>query len=76
MGPWIAIATNATQAIQTFDIRATDHRLQAGQLSGGNQQKVILARELAGEPDLIVAIQPTIGLDISATEAVQQSLLK
>lgn len=71
-----AIANNATNAIQTFDIRATDHRLQAGQLSGGNQQKVILARELAGEPDLIVAMQPTRGLDIGATAAVQQSLLE
>ena len=70
-----AIATNATRAIQAFDIRATDHRLQAAQLSGGNQQKVILARELAGEPDLIVAMQPTRGLDIGATAAVQQSLL-
>ncbi len=70
-----AIATNATHAIQSFDIRATDHRLQADQLSGGNQQKVILARELAGEPDLIVAMQPTRGLDIGATAAVQQSLL-
>ncbi len=71
-----AIATNATQAIQAFDIRAADHRLQASQLSGGNQQKVILARELAGEPNLIVAMQPTRGLDIGATAAVQQSLLE
>lgn len=71
-----AIATNATRAIQAFDIRATDHQLQASQLSGGNQQKVILARELAGEPDLIVAMQPTRGLDIGATAAVQQSLLE
>ena len=70
------IAANAEQAIQNFDIRATDYRLQAGQLSGGNQQKVILARELAGEPDLIVAMQPTRGLDIGATVAVQQSLLE
>ena len=70
-----AIASNARQAIQLFDIRATDSRIQAIQLSGGNQQKVILARELAGEPDVIIAMQPTRGLDIGATAAVQQSLL-
>ncbi|MEM8809800.1 MAG: ABC transporter ATP-binding protein [Cyanobacteria bacterium P01_G01_bin.38] len=70
------IGVNADRAIQTFDIRADSHRLKASQLSGGNQQKVILARELAGEPDLIIAMQPTRGLDIGATAAVQQSLLE
>ncbi|MEM8505924.1 MAG: ATP-binding cassette domain-containing protein, partial [Cyanobacteria bacterium P01_D01_bin.1] len=70
-----AITSNARHAIQSFDIRATDSRTQVAALSGGNQQKVILARELAGEPDVIVAMQPTRGLDIGATAAVQQSLL-
>ena len=70
-----AIASNAKHAIQAFDIRAAGHSLKAAQLSGGNQQKVILARELGGEPDLIIAMQPTRGLDIGATAAVQQSLL-
>ena len=70
-----AIAASANQAIQAFDIRATSCQLKVSQLSGGNQQKVILARELAGEPDVIVAMQPTRGLDIGATAAVQQSLL-
>ncbi|MGD1860109.1 MAG: ABC transporter ATP-binding protein [Leptolyngbyaceae cyanobacterium] len=71
-----AIGGNAEQAIQVFDVRATSHRLKVRQLSGGNQQKVILARELAGEPGLIIAMQPTRGLDIGATAAVQQSLLE
>ncbi|MBD3880621.1 ABC transporter ATP-binding protein [Phormidium tenue FACHB-886] len=65
----------AEGAIQTFDIRATSPKLKASQLSGGNQQKVILARELDGSPALIIAMQPTRGLDIGATEAVQQALL-
>ncbi len=70
------INRNAAGAIETFDIRAQSPQLKANQLSGGNQQKVILARELAGEPQLIIAMQPTRGLDISATEYVQQSLLE
>ena len=53
-----AIDTNASHAIQTFDIRATSGNLRVNQLSGGNQQKVVLARELAGEPALIIAMQP------------------
>lgn len=70
-----AINANATAAIQTFDIRATSGNLRVSQLSGGNQQKVVLARELAGEPALIIAMQPTRGLDVGATEYVQTALL-
>ncbi|NJP09006.1 MAG: ABC transporter ATP-binding protein [Leptolyngbyaceae cyanobacterium RU_5_1] len=70
-----AIAANAESAIRQFDIRATSGTLKASQLSGGNQQKVVLARELSGQPDLIIAMQPTRGLDIGATEAVQRALL-
>lgn len=62
-------------AIEKFDIRASHPQLKAGQLSGGNQQKIILGRELSGEPNLIVAMQPTRGLDIGATKYVQQILL-
>lgn len=69
------IATNAETAIQTFDIRATSGNLKVSQLSGGNQQKVVLARELSGQPDLIIAMQPTRGLDVGATEYVQTALL-
>ena len=69
------IGANADRAMQAFDIRAASHRTPVSQLSGGNQQKVILARELAGEPDLIIAMQPTRGLDIGAAAVVQQSLL-
>ncbi len=62
-------------AIEKFDIRATHPQLKANQFSGGNQQKIIQARELSREPKLIVAMQPTRGLDIGATEYVQQTLL-
>ncbi|WP_341529602.1 ABC transporter ATP-binding protein [Nostoc sp. UHCC 0302] len=70
-----AIKNNAKSAMQEFDIRATGEDVQVSHLSGGNQQKVVLARELAGEPDLIVAMQPTRGLDVGATAAVHSQLL-
>ncbi|BDA75686.1 ABC transporter related [Calothrix sp. PCC 7716] len=69
------IKSNAVSAMEEFDIRAPDVNVKVSQLSGGNQQKIILARELAGEPKLIIAMQPTRGLDIGAIEAVQQRLL-
>ncbi len=70
-----AINHNANAAIEKFDIRAEHGGVRVSQLSGGNQQKVVLARELSGEPMLIVAMQPTRGLDVGATEYVQQCLL-
>ncbi|AFZ24620.1 ATPase component of uncharacterized ABC-type transporter [Cylindrospermum stagnale PCC 7417] len=70
-----AIANYAQNAMQEFDIRATGEAVPLCQLSGGNQQKVVLARELAGEPALIVAMQPTRGLDVGATEAIHLRLL-
>lgn len=70
-----ALNSNANAAIQNFDIRAEHGGIRVSQLSGGNQQKVVLARELSGEPMLIVAMQPTRGLDVGATEYVQQCLL-
>ncbi len=71
----VAIKNNAQAAMQEFDIRATGENIQVNQLSGGNQQKVVLARELAGKPNLIIAMQPTRGLDVGATEAVHLRLL-
>jgi general nucleoside transport system ATP-binding protein len=70
-----AINAQASGAIEQFDIRATNEQLKVNQLSGGNQQKVILARELSGHPKLIIAMQPCRGLDVGATEYVQQQLL-
>ncbi len=70
-----SINAHAVRAIEKFDIRATHEHLNVNQLSGGNQQKVVLARELSGHPKLIVAMQPCRGLDVGATEYVQQQLL-
>jgi len=67
---------NAISAIEDFDIRGAGIDVKVNQLSGGNQQKIVLARELAGNPVLILAMQPTRGLDVGATETIQQRLLK
>ena len=57
-----------------FDVRTQDLEHPVGELSGGNQQKVILARELGDEADLVVAMNPTRGLDIAATQFVYEQL--
>ena len=60
---------------QTYDILAPSVQTLARKLSGGNLQKVILAREITTNPKVIIAVQPTRGLDVGAVEAVQQHLL-
>ncbi|WP_298919891.1 ABC transporter ATP-binding protein [uncultured Nostoc sp.] len=70
-----AIANRAQAAMQEFDIRANGIDIKVSQLSGGNQQKVVLARELAQTPALIIAMQPTRGLDVGATAAVHSRIL-
>lgn len=66
--------TNAEALIELFSIKATSADQKAGALSGGNQQKVILARELSRKPDRILAAEPTRGLDIEATAFVHAQL--
>jgi simple sugar transport system ATP-binding protein len=71
-----AIESFTAKLMDAFDVRAPGPRINAGSLSGGNQQKLILARELSQEPDLIVANKPTRGLDIGASAYVHQKLLE
>jgi simple sugar transport system ATP-binding protein len=61
--------------MQTFDVRAPSPETKAGALSGGNQQKLIIARELYREPDALLAVQPTRGLDVGAIEFVHRQLV-
>ncbi|MCA9943720.1 MAG: ABC transporter ATP-binding protein [Anaerolineales bacterium] len=61
---------------QKYDILAPSVETMARKLSGGNLQKVILAREISSEPTLMVAVQPTRGLDVGAIEAIQTLLLE
>lgn len=59
-----------------YDILAPSVETMARKLSGGNLQKVILAREISSQPQLIVAVQPTRGLDVGAIESIQRLLLE
>jgi len=70
-----AIAAYAMHLIAAFDIRAPHAGIPAGSLSGGNQQKMVIARECSRPLSLVLAAQPTRGLDIAATAAVHQQLL-
>ena len=70
-----AIYEHAEELIKKYDIRTTSAELPASDLSGGNQQKVIIARELDRNSDLIIAFQPTRGLDVGAIEYIHKQLL-
>ncbi len=70
------VRRTAEELIATFDIRAPDDQVPVGALSGGNMQKVVLARELSSRPRLLVAAQPTRGIDIGATEFVHRLLVR
>ena len=63
---WNAMATATHLAMETFDVRGAHASASAGNLSGGNQQKFVLARELADSPTALVAENPTRGLDVRA----------
>ncbi len=70
-----AISGYANEMAQKYDIRCTSVGQDVRSLSGGNQQKVILARELESEPALLVAAHPTRGLDIGATRFVHEQMI-
>jgi general nucleoside transport system ATP-binding protein len=77
-GPWLdagAIEELARERIAEFSIRASGPETAARTLSGGNQQKIVLARELAGRPAVLLAEQPTRGLDPGATRFVIDQVL-
>jgi general nucleoside transport system ATP-binding protein len=71
-----AIRKSAATSVQDFDVRTRSVRTATGTLSGGNQQKVILAREIGRDIRLLVASQPTRGLDVGSIEFVHRRLIE
>lgn len=71
-----AVRATARRLIERFDIRAADPRTPAVNLSGGNQQKVVFARELSREPGLLVAFNPARGVDVHATDEIHRCILE
>ena len=67
---------HAEEAVERFDIKTPSTKTLAESLSGGNQQKLIVARELSQQPNLLVAAQPTRGIDVGAIEFVHERLMK
>jgi simple sugar transport system ATP-binding protein len=73
---YVAINATGAQLVQDYDVRTPSVTSRAGKLSGGNAQKLVLARELAREPQVLLAAQPTRGLDIGAISYVHQRLIE
>jgi simple sugar transport system ATP-binding protein len=70
------LVQRAGQLIREFDVRGGGPNTRAGALSGGNQQKVVAAREVARDPKVLVAAQPTRGLDVGAIEYLHRRLVE
>lgn len=72
-----AVNSYANELIEKFDIRSGQGAVtKARSMSGGNQQKAIIARELSKNPDILVAVQPTRGLDVGAIEFIHGQIVK
>ena len=71
-----AVHDNAVRLVRDFDIRTTSVDAPASSLSGGNQQKVIVARELSRSLEFLVASQPTRGLDVGSIEYVHRQIIE
>jgi simple sugar transport system ATP-binding protein len=67
-----AIADHARKAIEEYDVRTPSERVDAATLSGGNQQKLIVAREFSGDTELLILDQPTRGLDVGSIEFIHK----
>jgi general nucleoside transport system ATP-binding protein len=71
-----AVVERSKQEMQNFDVRPANPLLKSAKFSGGNQQKIILAREIERDPDLLIVGQPTRGVDIGAIEFIHKRLIQ
>jgi ABC-type uncharacterized transport system ATPase subunit len=77
-GPWLggpALEARALGPLNEFDVRPPDPRARAGRLSGGNQQKLVVARELGRAARTLIAAHPTRGVDLGAIDAIHRRIL-
>jgi ABC-type uncharacterized transport system ATPase subunit len=70
-----AVDQNAKEKVKKFDIRTPSIVTNAGNLSGGNQQKMVVAREFSRDPQLLIASQPTRGIDVGSIEFIHQQII-
>src|SRR5207248_11256573 len=70
------LVERARKLLKQFDVRGGGPETRAGALSGGNQQKVVLAREIERDPRVLIAAQPTRGLDVGAIEVLHRRLIE
>jgi simple sugar transport system ATP-binding protein len=70
------LESTAAQAEEEYDVRPRDLTIPAGKLSGGNQQKLIVAREFQRRPQMLIAAQPTRGLDVGAIEFIHSRIVR
>jgi general nucleoside transport system ATP-binding protein len=71
-----AVLERCAREMKAFDVRPANPLLRSGKFSGGNQQKIILAREIERDPDLLIVGQPTRGVDIGAIEFIHRRLIE
>ncbi len=78
-GPFLnidAIRADADARIKEFDIRPADSRLKTANFSGGNQQKIVLGREMGRDPSVLIVGQPTRGVDVGAIEFIHKRIIE
>jgi len=78
-GPFLdidAIKADARKKIEKYDIRPSDPRLKTANFSGGNQQKIVLAREIERDPGVLIIGQPTRGVDVGAIEFIHKRIIE
>jgi general nucleoside transport system ATP-binding protein len=78
-GPWLdrqRLGRSATELVRSYQISPSNPETPLRLLSGGNIQRAVLARELEGAPRLLIAVHPTYGVDVGATEQVHRMLIQ
>jgi general nucleoside transport system ATP-binding protein len=73
---WSAVEAHAEEIIEEFDVHPPDPSATAGSLSGGNQQKFVVGREIGHDPDALIAAHPTRGVDVGSLEFIHDRLLE